>query len=350
MTQDDRNKLIQLVKRHNHLGISEQIDFQKFYLYSIIAHSTAIEGSTVTELEAQLLFDEGIGANKPMIEQLMNLDLKAAYEYGAKWIKQHAPITVEWLITLASKVMARTGGEYNSMAGSFSAARGDLRKLNVSAGLGGPSYLSYQKVPSRLAAFCEELNKRRMMIDPADIGAVYDLSFWAHYELVTIHPWADGNGRTARLLMNLLQMEHELLPVKVLKEDKAEYIRSLADSRHKDDVNIFLDCMTRLHIKHLRHDIDLYLKSTEEEMVDKTELKGEILRKWSIKPSLADKLADILLFMADKEDITTEALIRHFGFAPTTAKRYLRQLTEFGYLEPQGANKNRTYRKINISH
>ena len=67
--------------------------------------------------------------------------------------------------------------------------------------------------------------------------------------------------------------------------------------------------------------------------------------KWSIKPSLAEKMVDILEFVADKEQITTESIVSHFGFNPTTAKRYLRQLTEFGYLEAHGGNKNRTYSK-----
>ncbi|WP_294431897.1 helix-turn-helix domain-containing protein [uncultured Treponema sp.] len=48
--------------------------------------------------------------------------------------------------------------------------------------------------------------------------------------------------------------------------------------------------------------------------------------------------------MSDKSQITTEELVRHFDFAPTTAKRYLRQLTEFGYLESMGGNKNRIYK------
>ena len=81
MTQQDKETLITLLNQYRDLGISEQIDFQKFYLYSIIAHSTAIEGSTVTEVEAQLLFDEGITSSKRTIqEQMMNLDLKTAYE------------------------------------------------------------------------------------------------------------------------------------------------------------------------------------------------------------------------------------------------------------------------------
>ena len=346
MTKENKDLLMKLLQQHKALGISDQIDFDKFYLYSIITHSTAIEGSTVTEVEAQLLFDEGITSSKrTMLEQQMNLDLKVAYDYGREWIKQHEPITIDWLILLASKVMARTGSEYHSIGGDFSAAKGELRKLNVTAGTGGKSYLAYQKVPARLAAFCEELNQRRKAIDPTDVAAVYDLSYWAHFELVTIHPWADGNGRTCRLLMNLLQWEFDVLPTKVLKEDKAEYIQALIDTRESEDLNVFLDCMARHHCQHLQNDIDQFVRSTSEEVVDKSTLKQELVDKWSVKPSLAEKMVDIMEFVADKNQITTEKIVSHFGFNPTTAKRYLRQLTEFGYLEAHGGNKNRTYTK-----
>ncbi|OYP40593.1 Fic family protein [Prevotella sp. P5-50] len=346
MTKENKEMLLSLIQQHKELGISEQIDYEKFYLYSIITHSTAIEGSTVTELEAQLLFDEGITSQKrTLVEQLMNLDLITAYDYGMKWIKHHEAITVNWLITLASKVMARTGSEYHSLGGDFSAAKGELRKLNVTAGFGGKSYVSYLKVPSRLEAFCEELNKRRMAIDKTDIAAIYELSFWAHFELVSIHPWADGNGRTCRLLMNLLQIEYGVLPTKVLREDKAEYIQALIDTRENEDIQIFLDCMTQLHCKHLKWDIDQFIKSMTEEMVDKIDFAEEMVDKWSIKPALAKKLADILIFADGKDEITTEIITKQFNLTQTTAKRYLRQLTEFGYIEAQGGNKNRTYKK-----
>ena len=97
MTQENRDRLLRLLQQHKKLGISDQIDFDKFYLYSIITHSTAIEGSTVTEVEAQLLFDEGITSSKrTMLEQQMNLDLKVAYDYGRDWIRRHEPITTDW--------------------------------------------------------------------------------------------------------------------------------------------------------------------------------------------------------------------------------------------------------------
>lgn len=344
MTVENKTLLLQLLRQYQELGISKQIDYDKFYLYSIITHSTAIEGSTVTEVEAQLLFDEGIAAKgKSIIEQLMNLDLKNAYEYGREWIIKHEDITVDILIALAAKVMARTGSEYNSLGGHFDSSKGELRKLNVTAGAGGRSYMNWMKVPQRLEAFCRELNVRRKALDTCNVAEIYDLSFWAHYELVTIHPWADGNGRTSRLLMNLLQMESGVLPTKVLKEDKGDYIQALIDTRDNEDIEIFLNCMARLHCDHLRKDIEQYVKSAE--VADKTDSVKQMADKWAIKPSLAEKLVDILIFMADKQQIRTEDIVSALGFPETTARRYLRQLTEFGYLETIGGNKNRSYSK-----
>jgi Fic family protein len=339
-----KKRLLNLLQQHKSLGISQQVDFDKFYLYSIITHSTAIEGSTVTEVEAQLLFDEGITSSRRTInEQLMNLDLKAAYEFGMQWIAKHQPITVDWLVALSAKVMARTGSEYNSIGGHFDASKGELRTLNVTAGRGGRSYLSYLKVPIRLSAFCRELNQYRHKIKSDDVAAVYELSFWAHFQLVTIHPWADGNGRTSRLLMNLLQMEYGVLPSKVLKEDKADYIQALIDAREKEDVSIFTDFMAQLHCQHLQSDIDQFLVSFNEKMVDKQNYIEEMVDKWSIKPSLAEKMVDILLYMSENSPVETKDIVDHFGYTTTTAKRYLRQLTTFGYLSSHGGNKNRRY-------
>ena len=325
MSPENRDLLLQLLERHRALGIAEQIDYDKFYLYSIIVHSTAIEGSTVTEVEAQLLFDEGITSSKrTLLEQQMNLDLKVAYEYGREWIKLHQPITIDWLILLASKVMARTGSEYSSMGGNFSASKGELRKLNVSAGIGGKSYMSYLKVPERLAAFCEELNNRRKAIDTTDVCAVYDLSFWAHYELVTIHPWADGNGRTSRLLMNLLQMEFGVLPTKVLKEDKATYIQALIDTREKEDITIFQNCMACLHIQHLKNDIDQYLNSTTD----------------TTQKTLTATQKAILDYLKEHPKATRQEVAESLGIITENGIKYhFSRLQKMGYLKREGGRK-----------
>ena len=347
MTQENKDILLKLLKQHKELGISEQIDYEKFYLYSIITHSTAIEGSTVTEVEAQLLFDEGITSSKrTMVEQMMNLDLKVAYEYGMQWIRKHDPITIEWLVTLASKVMARTGSEYHSLGGDFDASKGELRKLNVTAGIGGRSYMSYLKVPMALQAFCEELNRRRSEIDTSDIAAVYDLSFWAHFELVTIHPWADGNGRTCRLLMNLLQMEYGVLPTKVLKEDKAEYIQALIDTREEEDIEIFMNCMSRLHCQHLRYDIDQYLKSVDAEM-DSTTQKNEITTQKALgttQKTLNTTQKKILNYLKEHPHATRKDMAAVIGDITEDGIKFnIGKLQKYGLLKREGGRKSGTW-------
>ena len=347
MTQENKDILLKLLKQHKELGISEQIDYEKFYLYSIITHSTAIEGSTVTEVEAQLLFDEGITSSKrTMVEQMMNLDLKVAYEYGMQWIRKHDPITVEWLVTLASKVMARTGSEYHSLGGDFDASKGEIRKLNVTAGIGGKSYINYQKVPQRMETFCKELNARRKVIDTSDIAAIYELSFWAHFELVTIHPWADGNGRTSRLLMNLLQMEYGVLPTKVLKEDKAEYIQALIDTREEEDMEIFLNCMSRLHCQHLRYDIDQYLKSVDAEM-DSTTQKNEITTQkaqGTTQKTLNTTQKKILNYLKEHPHATRKDMAAVIGDITEDGIKFnIGKLQQYGLLKREGGRKSGTW-------
>lgn len=332
MKRELANELLSVLKEYHELGIAEQIDYQKFYLYSIITHSTAIEGSTVTEIEAQLLFDEGITSSKrTMLEQMMNLDLKAAYEYGMQWIKRHNPITVESLIILASKVMAHTGSNYHTMGGDFSAAKGELRKLNVTAGIGSDSYMSYQKVPAKLAAFCEELNKRRKSIDVSDICAIYELSFWAHYGLVTIHPWADGNGRTCRLLMNLLQMEFDVLPTKVLKEDRTQYIQALKDARDEEDIELFVNCMAQLHVNHLRAEIKMYKKSQDFDPINTT---FDPIKSFS--DPITDRLYNEIL---SDNSLNYSEYAEKLGVSEATVKRRLGELKKNGVIVRVGSNK-----------
>ncbi|MEG1563036.1 MAG: Fic family protein [Bacteroides sp.] len=262
-----------LISQFKELRIDQQIDYNKFYLYSLITHSTAIEGSTVTEIENQLLFDEDITAKgRSMTEQLMNIDLKAAYEQSIAFAQSRADISIEMLKKLSSMVLKNTGTSYNTALGEFSSANGDLRLLNVTAGAGGRSYMNYSKVPVKLAELCESINCRRKSLSRTDLSGGYQLSFDAHYQLVTIHPWADGNGRMARLLMNQLQFEQGLLPTNLHKERKAEYIEALVATRESKDLEVFRNFMFEEHIRNLEQLIINYKTSIE----DKEQLYGKM--------------------------------------------------------------------------
>lgn len=259
-----KSELEKSVERYRELGIDRQLDYDKFHLYSIITHSTAIEGSTITELENQIMFDNGIALKgKSLVEQNMNLDLKAAYERTLTFARQHADVTVDRLKELSALTMKNTGSEYHTALGDFSSARGDVRLLNVTAGVGGRSYMAFNKVPQKLQEFCDALNTTRRNRDKMSVQELYEVTFDAHFNLVTIHPWADGNGRMARLLMNWLQIEFGLIPSRIFREDKEEYTKALVATRESDDLAIFRRFMTDTLVRHLHRDIAAFLDSTE---------------------------------------------------------------------------------------
>ena len=322
-----KSKLQQLIERYKQLGIAQQIDYEKFYLYSLITHSTAIEGSTITEVENQIMFDHGVTIKgKSLIEQNMNLDLKFAYEKALEYARNHTPITTELLINLSALLMKNTGKDYKTAIGEFSSARGELRLLNVTAGFGGRSYMSYNKVPAKLQEFCKQLNTERQKAISMSIDELYRVTFDAHYNLVTIHPWADGNGRMARLVMNMLQFEFGLIPAKILKDYKEEYIKSLIASREEEDLNIFRDFMTSMLEKNLSDEINSYIMSI-----------GESEEYAALKPMKTRDKIIALLTEDGKQSATT--LAKKIGVSAKAIEKQLAKLKADGLIERKGPAK-----------
>lgn len=326
--------MLDALNEYQSLGIAEQIDYKKFYLYSIITHSTAIEGSTVTEIENQLLFDEGIAAKgRSMQEQLMNLDLKAAYKHSMQLAEQHKDFSVEMLKTLSALVMKNTGSAYNTVQGSFDASKGDLRLVSVTAGIGGRSYMDFRKVPEKLQEFCLQLNEmRRQLVNSNDLIAKYLLTFDAHYQLVTIHPWVDGNGRMSRLVMNHLQYEFGLVPVKINKADKAEYIQSLVDSREQESTELFRRFMLEQHTRNIRKEIEEFKESQSTDPIKP--FSDPIIR-------FADPITERLYQALMKDNgLNYAAYGALLGVSEATVKRRLGELKAAGYITRVGSNKS----------
>ena len=260
MEQGVWQEIEQLYQKFLQLGISEAVDYEKYYLYSLIAHSTAIEGSTLTEAEAQMLFDEGLTAKgKPLVYHLMNEDLKKAYELAKEEAKRKEPITSPFLQRLNATLMRTTGSIHNVMGGSFDSSKGEFRLCGVTAGVGGRSYMSYQKVPAKVDELCALLQEKQKTV--GTFREQYELSFNAHLNLVTIHPWIDGNGRTARLLMNYIQFCYNLFPTKIFKEDREEYISALRQSQEEETNQSFLGFMAGQLKKSLSLEIERFKTS-----------------------------------------------------------------------------------------
>lgn len=262
------NALNDLLHEYRTLGIDRQVDYRKFYLYSLITHSTAIEGSTVTEVENQVLFDEGRTAQgRTLVEQLMNVDLKQAYEQAIQMAERRTPLSPHMLRRLAACVMHSTGSVYNTLQGTFDSARGDLRRLNVTAGAGGRSYMHYQKIEDALKQFCLTTNQAIDASEGQDPLQQYLISFDAHLRLVTIHPWVDGNGRMARLVMNYIQFVYGLPPARIDRTHKAPYIQALVDARERESTEPFRAFMLQEHCQNIRQEIDTYRLSLDKGLI-----------------------------------------------------------------------------------
>ena len=282
----------------------------------------------------------------------MNLDLKHAYEQSILWAKEHKPFSVEMLKQLSALVMKNTGSVYSTLQGEFDSSKGDLRLLGVTAGAGGRSYMNFLKVPARLADFCNEINRRRELLleNPSEMDA-YLLSFDAHNILVSIHPWVDGNGRMSRLIINHLQFEFNLVPTKVMTDDKAAYIEALNASREEESMLPFQSFMLQEHIKNLKAEIEQYERSMDddvvinvgknfknvgkEKLIELSERQQNIISVVKLHPAIT--IPELAQRMSGKKTVTTR-----------TIERDIAALQAKGILKREGGRKSGKWIVVNI--
>ncbi len=252
LIMDVWKKIDSLTGEYLDLRLDQVIDYERFNLYSIVHHSTSIEGSTLTQLDTELLLSEGITAKgKPLEHHLMVQDHFKALSFVLENAEKKTLITPELIQAIASFVMERTGGIVRSIGGDFDTAKGDWRLANVSAG--STRFVDFTKVKSLVAKLCDALQTKVKSVK--NMQEILSLSFDAHYDLVQIHPFGDGNGRASRLLMNFIQRYHGQPLTIVYTEDKADYINSLNESRKKEDLTFFREFMCAQHIKFLEWEI-----------------------------------------------------------------------------------------------
>jgi Fic family protein len=253
----DETNIISLLEKFKALHLSQNIDFDKFNQYAITHHSSSIEGSTLTEIETRLLLDEGITPKgKPLLHSLMVQDHYNALLFIINAKKENNIITPEFIQQINSMVMKQTGNIYHTVFGEIDSAKGIFRKGNVSAG--NTYFVSYDKIESLVKKLCNKINKK--IHETISLTEQLDYCFDAHFDLVTIHPFYDGNGRTSRLLMNYLQLCTGLPMSIVFKEDKAEYFESLQQTRQHEDITIFRKFMYGQYAKYLQAEIEKFQK------------------------------------------------------------------------------------------
>jgi Fic family protein len=213
-------EFLALLSELERLQVRSAINYELMNEVLISHHSTAIEGSSLTREEAQLLLTEGITAKgKPLADHNMVKDHQDTLEAVVAMAKAKEEITPRLVQKIAAMVMKTTGGLIHAAAGSFDSSKGEWRKLAVSVGT--HYFTSYQKVEREVERLCAAAHAQNQL--PAAPLERYKQAFDAHFTLVSIHPFADGNGRTSRLLMNYILAYHDLPLAILYKEDKLEY-------------------------------------------------------------------------------------------------------------------------------
>jgi Fic family protein len=150
------------------------------------------------------------------------------------------------------------------MGGSYSSDEGDFRLGTVVTG--SVMYMDYKKVPIKVKELCDYVNAKINKINTAQ--EIHELAFEAHFNLVAlIHPFGDGNGRSSRLLMNYIQLYHNQPLSIVFKDDKAEYIQVLRETRTTEDITVFQKFMIQQHIKFLQNQIDSYHLGAKDDLI-----------------------------------------------------------------------------------
>ena len=190
-----------------------------------IYNSNAIEGSTLTLRETQLILETGLTiGGKSLREHFEVINHRDAIRYVESLVAEDAPITPQIVRELHHLVLKGIDDEN----------AGQYRALAVR--IAGSSHQPPRawEVPAQMQDWSAWLNGAAMALHPVERAAM------AHHRLVAIHPFIDGNGRTARLVMNLLLMKNGYPPTVIRQENRRQYYKVLAQAdggNHRPLVN-----------------------------------------------------------------------------------------------------------------
>lgn len=185
-----------------------------------IYNSNAIEGSTLTLRETQLILETGLTiGGKSLREHFEVINHKEAIEYVETLARSDDPPGPFQVRRIHSLVLARIDDE----------SAGQYRNLPVSIAGAPHQPPEPWQVPGLMEKWREWLHGPALAMHPVERAAL------AHHRLVSIHPFLDGNGRTARLVMNLLLMQQGYPPAIIQRANRQGYYRVLARADAGDE-------------------------------------------------------------------------------------------------------------------
>ncbi len=181
-------------------------------------HTNTIEGSTMTLSDVEeVLFDNKILSNRTQTEQREAINHQVAMNFLLDVLVRDTKI--RWTSEIVRDIHLRL------MSGIISNA-GIWRNHSVRiAGVHVP-LANFIKIPELIENLCNQLNEETT--DPIGLLAR------THAEFEQIHPFSDGNGRTGRLILFALALQHGLVPPIITKERRSAYYKYLEIAQAKE--------------------------------------------------------------------------------------------------------------------
>ena len=258
-------------------------------------NSNAIEGNTLSLRETQLVIQEGITIHgKSLREHLEARNHPEAIAYIEKLAQKGSVIEQDDILKV-HKFLIRGIDDQN--AGKY--RTGQVR-------VAGATFMPPQA--DRIQPMINEL-LQTLSRNPDELTPIELASFF-HHKLVYIHPFIDGNGRTARLLMNVILLRNDYPFTVLLKVDRPKYLRALSEADHGN-----LAPFANFIARSVERSLDMYLLAFEKE--------AEILTLAEAS-KLTPYTQEYLSLLARKGDIGAFKLRRNWVITKKALNEYLK--------------------------
>ncbi len=268
--------------------------------------SNAIEGNTLSRRETAVVLEKGLTVGgKSLVEHLEATNHGRAIDFVHALLgRQKLRISEEHVLRLHEIVLEGIGqahaGRYRDVP---------VRIAGSTVVLPNP-----RKVPDLMEAFGQWLGEKSSL-HPVAVAAE------AHFRLVTIHPFVDGNGRTARLLMNLMLMRHGYPPAIIRPRDRVSYLGALETAQLGGSRTAY----DMLIIRAVERSLDIYLEAASQTLRGDTAASKPRSGKALAPPDTTNLIKIGQLAKAVGEPVSTIRHWTHLGLVHAT------QSTPSGY-------------------